>query len=112
MNVLFWAMTGFLLILGVATLWEWLQLHWSRPKLPLLRYEVIPLGGDLENGEQLLRYVSLCAGERRILFLDNGLSPESRELFLRQLEDYSYMELCDPPTLWKLIFRLEEQVEM
>ncbi len=112
MNVLLWALTGFLMILGVATLWEWLLLYWSRPKLPLLRYEVIPLSGNLENGEQLLRYIALTAGERQVLFLDNDLTPESRELFLRQLEAYPAMELCDPPKLWKLIFRLEDEPKM
>ncbi len=115
MNILLWTAAGFLMILGLASLWEWLLLRWSRPKVPLLRYELIPLSGKVENAEQLLLYISIDAGERQIIFLDNGLEQSSRQHFLSMMEAYPYMKLLDAVDFWKLIFRennLEEEAFM
>ncbi len=115
MNILLWTASGFLMILGLASLWEWLLLRWSRPKLPLLRYELIPLSGKLEDSEQLLRYISMGAGERQIIFLDNGLEQSSSQQLMSMMEAYPYMKLLDAVDFWKLIFRennLEEEAFM
>lgn len=83
MNVLLWCACGFLMFLGVATLWEWLLIGFSRPKYLPLRYEIVPLGGRLENAEQLLRYLALTCGERAMVLVDMGMDEESRELCRR-----------------------------
>ena len=86
MNCLFWAMTGFLLILGAAQLWEMVLFFWYRPKTTLLRREVIPVGSSDENLEQLLHYVSLTSAATEIILLDMGLSEEAADLCFRFCE--------------------------
>lgn len=89
MNILLWSITGFLVVLGLAQLWELILLRWYRPKLPLLRWELIPLSGSVENMEQLLRYVELSSAGTAVFFVDQGLDYASRELcrhFCQQTE--------------------------
>ena len=88
MNCLFWAMTGFLLILGTAQLWEMVLFFWYRPKTPLLRREVIPVTASDENLEQMLHYVSLTSAASEIILLDMGLSENAADMCFRFCEEH------------------------
>lgn len=80
MTVLLGCIIGFLLILGISQLWEWLLLYWFHPREAPLRYEVIPLKGSVQDLEQLLRYVRLTSEGREIVVVDAELDHDSREL--------------------------------
>ena len=111
MNVLLWCVSGFLMIVGLSTVWEWLLLLIHRPKLPLLRYELIPLGGKVENIEQLLQYISLSCGGRVPVLLDLGLDDESWELCRRFCWQKSVL-LLKPQELQTMIFPEKELEEV
>ena len=80
MEVIAWGLMGLLMILGLAQIWEWILLYLFSPKVPLLRYSIIPLSGDLENAEQLLNYIKMTSVGNITVLLDEGLSEQSREL--------------------------------
>lgn len=80
MTVLLAVFLGFLAILGLAQLWEWLLLCWLRPKESILRYDVLVLKGPVDNMEQLLRYVRLSSERRELLIVDAGLDADSAAL--------------------------------
>ena len=48
MNIFLLCIAVFLMVLGAAQLWEFLILWLCRPKVPLLRYEIIPLSGSTD----------------------------------------------------------------
>ncbi|MBQ8599357.1 MAG: hypothetical protein IJ411_04495 [Oscillospiraceae bacterium] len=104
MNVLLWCITGFLLVLGLAQLWEVILLRWYCPKLPLLRYELIPLSGSVENMEQLLRYVELSSAGTVVLFVDRGLDYASRELCRHFCQQSEGMLLLTEQEVQAMIF--------
>lgn len=93
MNGLFWAMTGLLLILGAAQLWEMIVIRWYRPKFPLIRYELLPLDASTDCLEQLLDYVSLTSSASKVIIVDTGLNDEGRELCRRFCEEHSGFSL-------------------
>ena len=109
MNVFSWCLCGFLMILGLAQLWEALLLWWYRPKLPLLRYEVVPLSGQVENGEQLLPFLRLTTAGRQLLLLDFGLDSQSRNL-LRQLCSEQGACFLTPEEAEELLFEANDLV--
>lgn len=80
MTVILGCVIGFLLILGISQLWEWLLLYWLHPGREFLRYELIPLKAAPGNLEQLLRYVRLTSEKKEVLIVDVGLEADSREL--------------------------------
>ena len=75
---------GFLLVLGISQLWEWLWIWWLRPKTRALRYDLVLLRGSPEDLEQLLRYVRLTSESKELLIVDDGLEGEAKN-FCRQL---------------------------
>ncbi len=80
MTVLLGCVIGFLLILGISQLWEWLLLYWFHPKEAPLRYEVIPLKGSPQELEQLLRYVRLTSERKEVMVVDVGMDTDSKQL--------------------------------
>ena len=93
MNILLWCISGFLMIAGLATVWEWLLLYLNRPKWPLLRYEVVPVSGTAEEMEQQLRYLLLTRGARQLILLDGGLDEEGKELCGRFCRESGFLLL-------------------
>lgn len=104
MNVLLWCITGFLLILGAAQLWEYLILWLCRPKIPLLRYEIIPLSGSTDELELLLQYAELSSSASMILLLDQGLSESGKRLCRRFCEEHSGLRFVTEEEAQNLIF--------
>ena len=104
MNCLFWALTGFLLILGVAQLWEVVLLRWYRPKLPLYRRELIFLSASAGTVEQQLHYISLTSAAMEIVLVDAGLSEEARELCLHFCEEHGAFRLMSEEQAKREIF--------
>ena len=90
--------------MGLAQLWEVILLRWYCPKLPLLRYELIPLSGSVENMEQLLRYVELSSAGTVVLFVDRGLDYASRELCRHFCQQSEGMLLLTEQEVQAMIF--------
>ncbi len=111
MNVLLWCISGFLMVMGIAAVWEWMLLFFHRPKMPLLRYELVPLGGKVENMEQLLQYISLNCGDRIPVLLDLGLDDESWELCRRFCWQKNIL-LLKPKEMQTMIFAENELEEV
>lgn len=104
MNAVTWCIAGFLMVLGAAQLWELLILRFCRPKVPLLRYEIVPLSASTEELELLLQYVELSSSASQILLLDQGLSNEGRRLCCRFCEEHSGFLLVGTEEARNMIF--------
>lgn len=113
MELLVWSVVGFLMILGIVQLAEYVLLFWNRPKLGLRRYTVVPLAGEIENMEQLLRYIRLVAnwedGESLILVLDQGMDDNSRELCRCFCRHYPEVRLMSPEETAALVLGKENR---
>lgn len=104
MEVIAWCLMGLLMILGLSQIWEWFLLYFLSPKIPLLRYSIIPLSGDLENAEQLLRYIKITSVGNVTILLDEGLSEESREIAEILIAQQPELLLVNKQELQSIIF--------
>ena len=77
MNIFLWCIAVFLMVLGAAQLWEFLILWHCRPKVPLLRYEIIPLSGSTDELQLLLQYVEQKPASPEGLTVNRGRVPNN-----------------------------------
>ncbi len=108
MNILLWCITGLLLVLGAAQLWEMLILWLCRPKVPLLRYELIPISAPSDELELLLQYVELSSSASTVLLLDQGLSEEGKQFCDHFCEEHGTLLLVTEKEAWEMIFPQKE----
>ena len=108
MNIFLWCIAVFLMVLGAAQLWEFLILWLCRPKVPLLRYELVPLSSSAEDLELLLQYVELSSSASKVLLWDEGLSEEGRELCRRICQEHSGLFLVSKEEALSMIFPQKE----
>ena len=108
MNIFLWCIGVFLIVLGAAQLWEFLLIWLCRPKVPLLRYEMIPLSGFTDELELLLQYVELSTSASKVLRWDEGLSEEGRELCRRICQEHNGLFLVSKEEALSMIFPQKE----
>ncbi len=109
MSLLLWCFGGFLMILGIVQLTEFILLFWNRPTWELARYLTVPLSGHVENMEQLIRYLRILTqwedGRSEIFLLDIGMDDESREVCSLYCEQNEELHLVSAQQLAEYLLK-------
>lgn len=105
----------FFLIMGLVETCRLLLLWLLRPEKMEEAALVVPLTGHVEDAEYILRSAAQSFQwdrtrcPKRLLCVDGGMDPETKEICLHLQRELPFLEICTPEELKKKLFPKENE---